>query len=663
MALLGLTTGIKTGKDTPVESKKPITTHRGISTPTYKNITPITFKQQLVRKGILTDEDLLLTPEEINSKIKLAYKVNDGNPLPYQVSIDKDKNMIYQKDMGRSVGEYYDESGEGKVIDSYNKPREGYENGGSISPDALSAITDIIGKLGSTVIDNKKQSIASNYNSRENPLESLESIQRLDSGKNMMTGALKGAGIGTMIAPGIGTAIGAGTGALVSGIGNMIGKKNKDASNEALVQNWSSNWTKQQAAYQNNSGYKCGGAVKKAEGGIIEGKGTGKSDSINMNAEPGAFIVPIENADKAIQLGQEFLGWNSKTMAKRNTGDKKIKVSDGEVYFTPEEVGALKYYGVNVDSLAPNAKQGTAIKVPAKMADGGIVGSEFRKNPKYKDYIYSNDDSGNVYYTDLSGQKKQVTSKDAIKEYNDYMNSKLVSSPNMGNEELPTEQFTNQKSIGTASDNKNYTWQSPINNLTTTTANNEKPEMEKSWLDYVPELAGTIQTLGGAYGLMTAGKKPDLTISKTLQNLSSETKRLAQYGYDPKVLNELNSSIELTRRDLSRSVSESGGSPMEKMAQLNQILSTTIDKKAGITYMDAQEKARKWADSMKVQSSIAGQEFDINKIKIDDWYKNQEMFSELLSSGISNIIGARQLKSEQDTLKSINANKNVMFSK
>ena len=39
-----------------------------------------------------------------------------------------------------------------------------------------------------------------------------------------------------------------------------------------------------------------------------------------------------------------------------------------------------------------------------------------------------------------------------------------------------------------------------------------------------------------------------------------------------------------------------------------------------------------------------------------DWYKNQEVFSELLSAGIGNIIGARQLKSEQDAIRKIGTN-------
>jgi hypothetical protein len=653
-----LITGINPGKDIPVETKKVTTTHRGISTPTYKNITPITFKQQLVRKGILTDADLSLTPEEINNKIKLAYKVEEGNPLPYQVSTDEKKNIVYQKDMGRSTGEYYDKEKEGKVISTYNKAREGYVDGGSIGSIAPD-IANIIAELGGSIIDKKKQSVINDYTSNENPLETLETTQKLDAGKSIMSGTLKGAGIGTMIAPGIGTAIGAGAGALVSGIGSLIGKKDRDKSNQNIVNNWSSNWTQKQAAYQEANSYKCGGKVKKAEGGIIEGKGTGKSDSINMNAESGAFIVPVENAEKATQLGQEYLGWNSKTMAKRNTGDKKIKVSDGEVYFSPEEVGALEYYGVDLNSLAPNAKkekQGTPIKVPAKKADGGYIGSEFRKDPKYKDYIYSNDDKGNILYQSPMGEKGTVTNEDAIKEYNDYISS-LNKPMKMKDAIIP------QTKINPTIKNPNDPYFSPFNieKRAKELSKGKEEGTEKSWLDYVPELAGTIQTLGGAYGLMTAGKKPDLTISKTLQNLSSETKRLAQYGYDPKVLNELNNSIELTRKDLSRSLSESGGSPMEKMAQLNQILSTTIDKKAGITYANAQEKARKWADNMKVQSDIAGQEFDINKIKIEDWYKNQEMFSELLSSGISNIIGARKLKTEQDIMKSIN--KNPTFSK
>ena len=188
----------------------------------------------------------------------------------------------------------------------------------------------------------------------------------------------------------------------------------------------------------------------------------------------------------------------------------------------------------------------------------------------------------------------------------------------------------------------------------------EAEEFSNKWYDYVPELAGTIQTLGGAAGLISAGRKPDLSVSRTLKKLSSETRRLAQFGYEPQVLNALDTQIEKARRDVSKSITGRGGSPMEVMAQLQSTLGTVIDKKASVMMANAQEKSRKWADVLKVDSAMAGQEFDIQKINLEDWYKTQDVYANMLSAGISNIIGARQLKTEQDLLSKIKTN--VTFS-
>ena len=40
-------------------------------------------------------------------------------------------------------------------------------------------------------------------------------------------------------------------------------------------------------------------------------------------------------------------------------------------------------------------------------------------------------------------------------------------------------------------------------------------------------------------------------------------------------------------------------------------------------------------------------------MKVEDWYRNQDVMANLAIAGISNIVGARQLKAEQDALKKI----------
>lgn len=92
------------------------------------------------------------------------------------------------------------------------------------------------------------------------------------------------------------------------------------------------------------------------KGGIIKGEGGPKDDRISMKAEEGSFIVPAENTERAKELGKLYLGWDGDEKAKKGGKGTRIKVSNNEVIFTPEEVDILKYHGVDLDDLAPNAE-------------------------------------------------------------------------------------------------------------------------------------------------------------------------------------------------------------------------------------------------------------------------------------------------------------------
>jgi len=95
-----------------------------------------------------------------------------------------------------------------------------------------------------------------------------------------------------------------------------------------------------------------------AEGGEIKGKGGPKSDSINAKVEEGSFIVPAENADLAKQLAIKILGKNpSKKANLSQGGETPVKLSDGEYMFSPEEKMELEANGIDLSTLAPNAKE------------------------------------------------------------------------------------------------------------------------------------------------------------------------------------------------------------------------------------------------------------------------------------------------------------------
>ncbi len=103
-----------------------------------------------------------------------------------------------------------------------------------------------------------------------------------------------------------------------------------------------------------------------AEGGKVEGAGTAKSDSIPAKVDNGGFVVPAENEKAARYIRLKYLNTTTK-QADLKGGDTPVKLSNGEHYFTPQEVIQLKAQGVNLDRLAPNAEEGT------EKADGGYT--------------------------------------------------------------------------------------------------------------------------------------------------------------------------------------------------------------------------------------------------------------------------------------------------
>lgn len=523
----------------------------------------------------------------------------------------------------------------GKVKKKVSKHAEG---GKVDNKDALSAIPDAVATALAEMLEEKKNNLVSDIDPRENPAAVMQKANNLSTGSALLKGAGKGASIGTMIAPGIGTAIGAGIGALTSGIGRLVGAKDRREDLRDATESWSNNFSSKTAGALRTHGYK--------KGGEIEGPGTGKSDSIKMKADDGSFIVPAENAEYAKELGQTFLGWDQEEKSDKGKGKVDIKVSDGEIMFTPQESAILRYHGIDLDKLAPKAKKSNEMK---KFVTGG----ETKEDPE-EDYRIR---QGNPLITDINQistglpiqteAKSEQKKDDSFSDWKYDPQSKLVMSKagsvaydKKGNEYKVNPDTNQFEETGTKSPYGSSIY-------------GEYGENE-SVLDLMPELLGAIQAAGGATGLIAAGRSPDMRVSETLKQLSSETRRLAEFGYEPAVINSLNQQIDKTRSDMSRLVNEgNSASGLERMSQLNNILSTTIDKKAGLAFADAAEKSRKYADVLRVDAMKAGQEFDINRMKVEDWYKNQEVFAELAMAGISNIVGARQLKAEQDVIKKV----------
>lgn len=551
--------------------------------------------------------------------VEQVYDIAWGKDPSNRARVSKDifdKSLAEYKAAGHTPG--YQEGGEiGPENYDYDSLTGGTPGGASPLGSGLSSGIGMVGEIGSDLFAKSKARDIANYDPRDDPSALLGRSNAKDTGGALLKGAAKGAAAGVVGGP-IGVAIGAAAGLLVSGLGRLIGKKGRDEETERATSQWSQGRTGLASSFARSSGYKDGGEIK--------GKGTAKSDSIKMTAEDGSFIVPAENKEAGMDLGKTYLGWDDKTVADRSNGGDGIKVSDGEVFFTPDEVGTLKYYGINLDDLAPNAEPQNQTEVQQFQQGGWKFDSD--KGwvvDEANDIAY--DQAGNEYKKDTSGNMTLHSSNTAI-----------------------GKSIWNEHSDGTPQSELDK----PINEADPKT---EAEEFSRKWYDYVPELAGTIQSIGGAAGLIEAGKAPDLTVSHTLKRLSAETRRLAQFGYEPQVLNALDNQIEKARRDVSKGITDRGGSPGQVMANLQKVLGTTIDKKAAVLFENAKEKTRKWADVIKVDTQVAGQEFDIQKLNLDQWYKTQDVYANMLAAGISNIVGARQLKTEQDAVREIGTNK------
>lgn len=181
---------------------------------------------------------------------------------------------------------------------------------------------------------------------------------------NVLSKAGQGAQAGTMIAPGIGTALGAGVGAVVGGIESLFSekKRKKQIQENRLNQNISNaraNSLNADVDIQSGTGEEG-----LAEGGTVDGPGTAKSDSVKTKLKPGSFVVPAEYAAQARQLHAHYFGIPTKL---KDGGKVPVALSDGEFVFSPRQVSYLRQKGINLDALAPNAKEGNEMK------DGGEV--------------------------------------------------------------------------------------------------------------------------------------------------------------------------------------------------------------------------------------------------------------------------------------------------
>ena len=256
-----------------------------------------------------------------------------------------------------------------KIVKKLKSGRKGKADGGDVK-DPLNAKAGLYNSLGNATGNFIDESITSfipeGTDWRKNPLSDLKKKDSLTTagsiGSSTAKGAGTGAAIGTFLLPGIGTGVGAGIGAAIGAgkeaLKSLFTSKKKKEERKTNEMNWATGMSSLASADNAVGSYKEGGE----KGGKIEGAGTAKSDSIDKKVEDGSFIVPAENAEKAMQYGKSYLNWKGDESANRKYPGTEVALSNGEVLFTPEESDILRYHGIDLDSLAPNADNDKEMK-------------------------------------------------------------------------------------------------------------------------------------------------------------------------------------------------------------------------------------------------------------------------------------------------------------
>lgn len=338
------------------------------------------------------------------------------------------------------------------------------------------------------------------------------------------------AATGASVAGPVGAVVGAGVGLAKGVIGAIKGGQEK----RAMLQEKQNQQDKKELA---------GISAGMAEGGKITGKGTAKSDSIPSKLDEGDFIIPAENADKAMAMGVKHLGWKKNQRASLQDGQEPVKVSNGEVRFTRDEREYLEEVGENVKGLAPNAKSGN------KFSEGGGT----KAKPTRTEYELDN--NNNLV-------RKVVEGEGGSSEGRVYKNGKFVSEPTGKSQTLLKPSISPAQSLDTVKSPKL---------ADTPDYNKIYPTPPKGgskfgdWMKKNPGVAlGTAQTVAGLAGSARTNKEAnaiqDIQSPAPTYNTEAEKLKATADQTVSAIMNGTNKQNADAMGNYMRVAKESGGS-------------------------------------------------------------------------------------------------------
>lgn len=480
-----------------------------------------------------------------------------------------------------------------------------------------------------------------------------QAIQKMiDGGAVAMGGVNRGAqlaGAGAAFGP-WGAAIGGVAGLGLGVTESIMGQNAEEAAAKAAEEQAAKQKTYNNslAAYMSRpAGYKDGGKIKGKKG----------IDKQPMKADGGGFIVPRENAQEAMKIGKKYLGWKNGETASKSTGDTNLKVTDGEVYFTPEEYDMLVGKGINVDALAPNAestlqkKCGGAIK---KMINGGGVPDVPFKVDRITKRMFTVDPiTGEKIFVPNELSFDDTKKGNYVQDFNKDIQGKKMSSSSPFDSDLQAEQQL--KELSTI---RNKSIDNPIDPnadahktyMDATTKDNQKQADEinatssGNKMQNAAMIAGGVQAAagiaGGIYQIHQANKKmKELAKNKPIDTVAPEllakltnAKEAASYGYDQYTMQDAAQELDVnTAEQLAGTTNTAARSAIMSGKYRNFLKTMSGDK---------QFQEQKRGALMGVQSEIAGAQDRIKAREIADWNKLDEAAGDVKLVGFHNIDGA-----------------------
>lgn len=466
----------------------------------------------------------------------------------------------------------------------------------------------------------------------------------------------------------------------------------------------------------NRPTYRKGGVVGKvkqmcAEGGVIKGKGTGKSDSINATIKANSFVVPIENAPIAEEIRKKILKTPPTNKANLNQSKgEQIKVSNGEHLFTPNEKNQIEMNGIDLDDLAPdseleenNKKNGGLTQEKAKIIlhDETIRGKKITDQQRkffgaisngeeIKDYenggkipnsgkpntkkTYSQLITPPMSWTGSKEQWKAATDK-AIKE------GRVVPTPEINNsikmpsynKQIQKEQFEAipSKDIAISELNKDNELRlnKTIDNADKKIATTPLQEVPISKVRNKPNLSDKLNNIDptafiglgqSALGLnMLKGQKRPIdtfALDSTYNNSVNRSVNDARFGLSPEQQFAANQDIQNGLNDSKYAgLSTAGGNGVQAFNTNRAAINDAWRAKLGLKQADTDLRMQKqqYADSMVANRAgiLAGNRRQAFTDAMNTFQQKQQAGSELIGAGLANTIGAyrfnQDMKSRQ----------------